>query len=203
MDAKLLEFLGVVERAECSLLAWGLVDGHLPAAEIGARAAAFLDERNGWGEYADETVFLDELVNRRLLFRWYDGGYRYRSRMAETVRLMARLRQLFPRHLAVPGEWVRSPTLVADFRFQLRAREYPRRDVPAIRAIAEEFSRATRLSPLQQDALRAMLGVGVDDPGSPLAGFQIRATNRILGQAGGSIPSGTVVCAGTGSGKTW
>lgn len=202
MDPRLTEFLSEIETAEAELLSWGLVDGHFPAAELTIRAARFLDAHNAWGDYPDENALLSEMVNRGLLFRWYDGGYKFRSRMAEAVRLLARLRQLFPAHLNTSGGWVTSPTLVGDFRFILRAREYPRRDLAARTTITTDLAPA-RLSGLQVNVLETLLGVAAGDPGAPLAGFQVRATARILSEAGNQAASGTMVCAGTGSGKTW
>ncbi len=203
MDSTLTEFLWEVEREEATLIAWGLVDGFFPAAEIEDQAIRFLDRTNAWDRYPDSIALLDELVDRRLLFRWYDGGFKYRSRMGEAVRLMARLRQLFPRHLNTPGGWVGSPTLVADFRFILRAREYPRRDIAAKTAIAHQFAEAARLTGLQRGVLEVLLGSSPNTEGAPLAGFQVRATTRILSEAANQVASGTMVCAGTGSGKTW
>ena len=56
------------------------------------------------------------------------------------------------------------------------------------------------MSQLQEGALEAIL----NRAGTPmeLASFQVRATENILQRIYSSRSSGTIVCAGTGSGKT-
>ncbi|AOS46095.1 putative ATP-dependent helicase Lhr [Lacunisphaera limnophila] len=201
MSTLLVDFLGRIERQEAALLSWGLVDGALAEAELHQLAEDFLAANDSAAEFSNPYLFLEALVSRGLLFRWDEGGsYRYRSRMAESLRLLARLRQMFPRHLRRAGDWALSPTLVSDFRFVLRPREYPRRDLPSADCL-NRWIAGIRLSPLQQSALGAMLGLSTPRP-NPLAGFQDRAATRILGEAGTGRPTGTMICAGTGSGKT-
>lgn len=201
----LLEFLGEVERSEAVLLSWGMVDGWIAEEELRERAERFLERLPvPDDDLADGYAVIEEMVRLGLLFRWEEGGgYRYRSRLAETVRLLARLRQLFPKHLRQPGAWLTAPTLVSDFRLLLRARQYPRRDqAPAECVQLWAGGGAARLTRLQEAVLRILLGTDGGGAGFPLAGFQMRATTRILQSAGATSPAGTVVCAGTGSGKT-
>ena len=200
----LAEFLSTVERSEAALLSWGLVDGFSTEEELIDRAEALLASQDAWNLFSGGLAMLDEMERRGLLFRWnVSGATRYRSRMAEAVRLAARLRQLFPKHLRQPGGWTASPTLVADFRFLLRARQYPRRDQIAVQCIQQwqSVTGSGHLTPLQGSVLRALLGA-VGGGGFPLAGFQVRATTRILGFASSPHSAGTMICAGTGSGKT-
>src|SRR5207244_4161206 len=68
----------------------------------------------------DPEDLLEDLFERKLIF---ERGHRIRSRFAETVRLLVRLKQLFPGR-----SWQDSPRLVADFRIDRRARRYPKRD---------------------------------------------------------------------------
>jgi len=199
------EFLGEIERSEAALLSWGLVDGWLSEDELAGRAERFLDSHEAWGEHDDALAFIDAMTEQGLFFKWLEGGdYRYRTRMAEAVRLMARLRQLFPQHLRKAGVWATAPTLVSDYRFVLRARQYPRRDQDAAQCCEHWTAHvgAGRLTPLQGSVLRALLGVAAGGGGFALAGFQVRATSRILAMASGSSAAGTMICAGTGSGKT-
>lgn len=201
----LAEFLGTIERSEAALLSWGLVDGFSSEDELIDRADALLATHDAWNLFSGGLAMLDEMERRGLLFRWnVAGAMRYRSRMAEGVRLAARLRQLFPKHLRQPGGWTTSPTLVADFRFLLRARQYPRRDQLAAQCVQQWQSAAGsgRLTSLQGSVLRALLGMEGGGGGFPLAGFQVRATARILGLASSPNSAGTMICAGTGSGKT-
>ena len=60
--------------------------------------------------------------------------------MSEAIRLFARLRQMFEFR-----QWRTGPSLVSDFRFSLRARVYPRRDVAAAMSRGD-FTRGVRLA---------------------------------------------------------
>jgi hypothetical protein len=199
MTELLHEALDVIERRESRLLVWGLVDGRLSREELVAVLDPLLDKalEQGLEGVYDAQGVIESLQQRGFLFetdtRPYPG---YRSRMAESVRLIFRLRQLFPKHSADDG-WQRAPTLVADYRFALRRRKYPRRDIPVgnfISNVAEGRSSAVR------GALESLLTNRAPD--FSLAGFQDRAIRRILGQLDSGNTSATLVGAGTGSGKT-
>src|SRR5438477_237861 len=104
-------FLDVLEAEETKLLAWGVVDGGFNHDETTERAEELVNAR-GWDVTTNDL--LREVFDRKLLFLLQSpGGPVYRTRMAETVRLFARLRQLFPNR-----RWELAPTLVADFRFE-------------------------------------------------------------------------------------
>lgn len=210
-----VEFLGKLEQAEATLLSWGLVDGFWSEEELLAKANAFIGESDAWHVFADGQALIDLLEGEHLVIRW-DGpvGCRYRTRMAESLRMMARLRQLFPKHLRTPGAWVASPALVSDFRFLPRSRTYPRRDIDAqafINSLGQDWI-GTGLSQMQREVARSILGLRTSNANEVrLAGFQVRATERILRIVTESSTaqsntydelSGTVVCSGTGSGKT-
>jgi hypothetical protein len=124
-----LEFLNRLERMESNLLAWGLVDGAFEEDEIADLCAAFFDEHDLASQYADEDEFLESLEDAGLLFSVNDGMHvRYRTRMGETVRLLANLRQLFPKHIhGASRGWQAARPLVGDFRFMLRPRSVPLR----------------------------------------------------------------------------
>ncbi len=205
-EALLSDFLSGLERSEAALLTWGLVDGFSTRAELLGRADDFLNERQAWEHFQDGPDLLDAMEERRLLFRWRVGNNdRYRTRLGEALRLLARLRQLFPSHLAQPGAWLTSATLVADFRLMLRPRQYPARDLPAVGVIDRCMAApapALPLTELQREAMQTMLGLADGVAGLDIAGFQDRATRRILRLTGTGTAGGTVVCAGTGSGKT-
>src|SRR5271166_7021548 len=89
------ELLSRLEEMESKLLTWGVVEGSFTLEEllefIGRELASF-------GEDGDPQQVLDELISRHLLFefRGEDGTDHYRTRMAESVRLFARLRQIRP-----------------------------------------------------------------------------------------------------------
>lgn len=199
-ETLLLAALDEIEQREARLLTWGLVDGHVSMAETHGIINALLDDpRMSVGvSFPDADGVIAELINRALLFDiGNDPGTQYRSRMAEGVRLLFRLRQLFPQHRG-PVDWQLAPTLVADFRFIWRRRRYPRRDIKAATALAR-ITAAT-----SDQAARTSLSALVESfgPDFALAGFQVAAASRILG--GLEVPQSiaTLVSSGTGSGKT-
>lgn len=142
----------------------------------------------------DAEDVIEELLRRRLLaeFTHADGHGRVRSRFAESVRLFARLRQLLP-----DRPWQTAPTLVSDFRVDARPRRMPRRDVAARDALERL---ASQLHTPERRALAASLLSIPGGTGLPLAGFQVRAAQMLLGTVGAN--RGIVISAGTGSGKT-
>src|SRR5918996_6666171 len=96
------ELLSLLEREELKLLSWGHVDGGFTRDE----AAQFIDDAlvslSDIDTDADDA--LAEMIDRRLLVEIPTGeSVVVRSRMAETVRLLARLRQLFRQH--ADKEW--------------------------------------------------------------------------------------------------
>ncbi|RYG32875.1 DEAD/DEAH box helicase, partial [bacterium] len=199
-DDLIVTTLDRIEQQEARLLSWGLVDAFMTAEEL---RGVIDDVLNTLASY-DGVTLLDAdavqavLTERALLFDVGDEpGERFRTRMAEGVRLLFRLRQLFPKH-GGPTGWQAAPTLVADFRFIWRRRRYPKRDVPADRAIAEIAAVAPDI--LTAEATDALIrGLG---PSVRLARFQVEATKRILSGFSSAYPQATLVSAGTGSGKT-
>src|SRR6516164_1006638 len=95
----LSEFLTQLEAFENRLLSWGVVDGGFTREELIEEAAHFLRDVE-----TDPEDLLEDMIATGLLFE-VEGG-RYRTRMAETVRLLVRLRQMFPGR-----PWQSSPTL--------------------------------------------------------------------------------------------
>ncbi|TIV03335.1 MAG: hypothetical protein E5W04_08835 [Mesorhizobium sp.] len=132
-EALLLTALDEIEQREARLLTWGLVDGHVSAGEMHGIIDVLLDNPvlSAGVSFPDAGHVIAELIRRALLFDiGEEPGTQYRSRMAEGVRLLFRLRQLFPQHRGPTG-WQAAPTLVADFRFIWRRRRYPRREIDA------------------------------------------------------------------------
>jgi len=121
--------------------------------------------------------------------------------MGETIRLLSRLRQLFPKHLESSNRrWQIAKPLVGDFRFMLRPRAVPQRTL-TVSEILSRIEDSGQLSSLQKDVLNAVLSLP-DGDSMQLASFQSRVAENILRQLRGGRRSGTIVCAGTGSGKT-
>ncbi|MFO1431289.1 MAG: protein DpdJ [Candidatus Competibacteraceae bacterium] len=187
-ESVLDQLLFRIEEIECRSLIWGFVDGALSYDEVYQLAQEVAPNEN-----PDDLV--EDLIDRRLLFELSDRDG-LRSRFAEGIRLLARLRQLFPNR-----PWQTAPRLVSDFRLDLRPRRYPDRD-PNHRgrqpsAVLEDLQRVCSLSPLQRAIWQALTCPGGQELG--LAVFQEEAC-RVLLTPGGR--RGVIVTAGTGSGKT-
>lgn len=192
--------LDAIEQREARLLVWGLVDGRLARDELGGLIDPLLDKalEQGIEDFLSADDVISELGKRGLLFATDDYPYPgYRTRMAETVRLATRLRQLFPQHDGVDG-WQHARTLVADFRFTRRKRRYPRRDLDSA-GVIDDLNRHLEDSELRTVLPPLLSGRG---DGFKLAEFQSRATHRILEELAKRRSNGTLISAGTGSGKT-
>lgn len=196
--AKILgELLTRLERREAALIEWGFYEVSHSADEIVDLFArdpewgtAFQDLSGG-----ADTLLVDNLADAHLLHRVGDTyPQRYRSRFAESVRLLARLRQRFR-----PEDWPYAPELVSQVRLHLTSRRFPRRNQD-LDKVWTSVSSAAWLPVLQSQVLEAL--VGGPEP-LELAAFQTRAATRILNHyRGAPEPTGTVVTAGTGGGKT-
>lgn len=178
-----LAVLDALERLEQRALRWGFVDGALTDSEFLDLAKQIL------GPQGDAAGALDRLLDRSLLLEVLGpaGDVRLRSRFAETVRLLSRLRQQFPGR-----PWTTAPRLVSDYRLDIRRRRYPNRD----RDAADAFQRISGPSPLP---FRAALWSALSGPDLRLADFQEAAARRLIRPRG---DTGLIVTAGTGSGKT-
>ncbi|MGH4027275.1 MAG: protein DpdJ [Pseudonocardiaceae bacterium] len=175
MDKHLLEALTAIELREAELLSWGAVGAEWTADEI----------RSVLSEHGVASDLLDQLLEAALVVPTPTGGYR--SRSAETVRLLATLRQAFPGRRVTDGR-----SLVLDYRFLHRPRRRPRRNVPAGEVLAQ----------LRTSAGQAGSAVAARLLPPKLSGFQRRSTGAVLEALRSTNPSGVMVTAGTGSGKT-
>ncbi len=98
ITAQALEFLETLERDEVRVLTWGLVNGFFSEVELEERANEFLtavNQREAPCVYDSGWEIIEVLLDEALLWRIPETD-RYRTRMAETVRLFSRLRQIFP-----------------------------------------------------------------------------------------------------------
>lgn len=203
--------LDKLEQIEARALVWGLVDNALSNEEVHEALNSVLhDKRNAAlrndvaCNIATARDLRDQLTTLGMLFEvpalnvgCSNDGPRWRTRMAEGVRLIARLRQLFPKH-AGSAQWASAPTLVADYRFLRRARRYPRRDQQS-EAVMDVIDKV-----VNDPTLLAAVGhwLGQLPPNAGLSRFQVDAAARILGGLTSHTRTGTLVSAGTGSGKT-
>ena len=178
-----LRLLDELERKEVRSLTWGYTDGSFSSTQVLNLASKVLKDDKDSGSAED---LVEDLIEKKLIFE-FEG--RIRTRFAETLRLLVRLRQLFPGR-----PWPGAPRLVSDFRVDLRRRRYPQRDRDAVR-IAQDHPVVLATSPMRRRLWAALTA----ESKLTLAGFQERAIVRILSPG---QEAGTIVTAGTGSGKT-
>jgi len=189
--------LTLIERREAEQIQYGLYDMLLTGDEV---LSAFSPAQE-----AEVRVALDVLWQRGLIVRFEDHAdhhaWRFRSRMAETVRLVSKLRQ---RKVDYIGE-VRthrnenSPRLVHDLKFEMRQRHVPDRNLPMADLIAPLQPRLAQVA----HVLEALFPAAEFQ----FSGFQKRALQAIaehilLKPRRGDV-RGLVVTASTGSGKTY
>jgi ATP-dependent helicase Lhr and Lhr-like helicase len=191
--------LTALEDLELPLLSWGVTTKALAEDEV-LRAI----EKYQWGhpeQLPDRTPenVRDQMVKSALLFQ-VPGSvpFQYRTRLAETLRLTARLRQLFgAKDLEdmPPNWWEAGRTLVADYRLHVAPRRYPQRDIAASDALTE-LGQLPQWGQVQGVVAAAQVGDW------SLARFQVDAAAEIYQSITDNQDHGVIVGAGTGSGKT-
>ena len=117
MEASYLLLLDLIEEKEVESLNWGYVDGGFTYQELVKLSEELIKKQN---LTEDSEDLVEDLIDQTLIFEFNDL---FRSRFAETIRLLVKLRQLFP-----GNSWIASPKLVSDFRVDVRKRRYPIRD---------------------------------------------------------------------------
>jgi hypothetical protein len=186
LDRQAQALLDALEDRELVPLAWGFVNGAFDQAELDDLAAHAAD-----GDPAQGRRLVDDLMSHRLLFELPFERGRYRTRFAETVRLLASLRLVSGRQ-----DWQSADPLVCDYRLFLRARSYPAFRIEP----AEVLARVGPLPEVERRALTALLGSGAT--ARKLAGFQVDSLQHLRGNLAGGRSAGLIVTAGTASGKT-
>jgi hypothetical protein len=194
-----------LERLEVRVLVWGLVDSALSASEVEDTMRDILNKHQNIAADPNCTIDTEAALQKLLM----DLGHlfavpgrpsappRFRTRMAEGVRLFARLRQMFPpQHEG--ADWVSAATLVADYRLLWRPRKYPSRDLTTYES--QEIIASRVSDPKVLAAVATWFDGG--NPHWKFARFQIDAAVRILEGLTNRSTQGTLVSAGTGSGKT-
>jgi hypothetical protein len=197
----LLSILDLIEERETKLLVWGLVDGFITESELNDLISDQMDIalREGFDEFYESAPVVREMLYEKLIVEAQSNTESrvFRSRMAETVRLLQRLRQVFPKHAKRSNGWLSAPSLVADFRFQRRQRKYPKRDIDKSKAL--EIINSFTKNPQLITAAKALIP---NNTNFKISGFQLRSFERIIRSIEEGKARGTIVCAGTGSGKT-
>ncbi len=195
------QFLGFLERLETGLLSWGFYDFSYSEDEIQSFIdnAAPAELRTQITELEEQGYSLGNVVEEfafhNLLHRVQPNGSRFRTRFAEGIRLIARLRQMFR-----GADWATGPTLVSDIKVDLRHRFVPERPL-SVDECWSDIAGSCSNPNFQRKVFQAL---AVDKDGNPLkfAAFQRDSFSRILGHYRQSGLGGTVVTAGTGAGKT-
>lgn len=191
--------LNEIEKKEISLIVWGFVDSYFSHFDLYDFLEPILQYgiSNQLTGISDADLLIEELVGKGLIHRFYDRNDAeklYRSRMNESVRLMSKLRQLFPKHEG-NNEWREGATLVGDYRFQSKPRRFPQRNLSIEHLISK--LQDLNLSKIQLEIINNLIGTNFK-----ISGFQERAIIDILSKVNSNKNSGSIVCAGTGSGKT-
>ena len=191
--------LNALEDLELPLLSWGVTTGTLAHDEVlDTIDRELIADQTAPADLTPADV-LEALLRHALLFRIPAiSPPRYRTRLAETVRLTTRLRQLFgPRDLdqAPAGWWERGKPLVSDYRLHVAPRRYPARDLSLSDAL-DDLQQLIGWGPLQSDVASAQVG------DRNLAAFQLNAARAVFASLGEAKGRGVIVGAGTGSGKT-
>ncbi len=206
------DLLTFIEQREAEQIAYGIYDVTMTGAEVRATFRP-ADYYLAAGDDADALVWAalhrlaDEIQIMRLTAAEQPADWVFRSRVAEIVRLLTKLKQrIVPfdnqkeRHRVSSGK-----RLVADITFTVLPRQVPRRDIPA-RACLQSL---TGGSPEQQQAAAMLLAVieHVLPKLRQMSGFQRRALESILKAIEFDRQRGTergvVVTASTGAGKTY
>jgi hypothetical protein len=178
----LLRVLDDLEDKEARNLVWGLTEETWHEDRL-------IEEIGRVTTSHDPQDVLEQLLQHDLIFE-LDRSWpkKYRTRMAETMRLMSHLRQQFPRR-----PWQAAHRLVADFRFRHEPRQFPERSLTMDAVVARLADR--QLSSGQIEATGRLLG------DRKLSVFQLDSTLEVFAAMAGR-DRGVVVSAGTGSGKT-
>ena len=194
------DLLSRLEDLEMPLLAWGIVDRALSRVDVERVIGEQILEDLEAGHEDVPTVedYLDHLVDAGLLHP-VPGSVpeTYRTRIAEYLRLLRKLRQLFPpRDATVPAWWRNSPSLVSDYRIRVASRFYPQRSMPASEVVTALQTGNSHWTAEREAILGAVLG------GRTAARFQTGASQAILQALESGNEGAFIVTAGTGSGKT-
>ena len=131
--ASIPDLLTALENLELPLLSWGVVTAHISDEEVRAAITDhMLRDMQLLGAAAPSVDdYLDYLVDSGLVRRVLtEHGVGYRTRIAEYIKLLKQLRQLFPPHnVDAPDWWLGFAPLVADYRLGVASRTYPAREV--------------------------------------------------------------------------
>ena len=195
--AAMSALLDALEDRELPLLSWGVTAGALAHDEVITLIDDMIDSGDLDVLRAEDA--LQQLLDGGLLMRLPNTSPpRYRTRIAEALRLTTQLRQLFvPSDVENPPSrwWDRGKPLVADYRLHVAARRYPKRSISQDEVLSE-LNNEVGWSQVQAAVAAAQIN------GRDLSRFQVDATKAISQALEAGRDRGVIVGAGTGSGKT-
>lgn len=197
------EFLTFLEKREERLLSWGFYNVSWTIEDINdafdSEAPQSLQE--AWKTFEVQGRSISSLIKKmqrqNLIYLVPDiSPDAYRTRFAEGLRLLFNLRQRFN-----SDDWSTGPRLVSDIKLHITPRQYPRRDLTA-EAVWDRLKLKCPQGDvnLMKQCFDALSLRG--DAKMEFSGFQLRAFENILENYRSKGFNGSVVSAGTGSGKT-
>ena len=195
------ELLSYLEKREAKLLSWGFYDIWSSADEIEEFIKSdckqeIIDE---WEKNKEDCGSLNNLLanlaSQGLLYANPYSTDLYRTRFAESIRLTARLKQMFR-----AKDWLNGPNLVSDIKIHLAHRQYPKRNISPETCWGGIEGLCLKKD-LQKEIFNA-LAMQKEGHGLSFSDFQLRGFKQVLAHYREDKFSGTVICAGTSSGKT-
>jgi hypothetical protein len=194
------EILTQIEKEEQKMLRWGFFGASILAKEkvievlknpptplIMELADTFTEN---FANLAEQIV--TNLKDRKLLFAVEKDGTctRYRSRFAETIRLLYLLKQRFKKK-----DWSYAPNLVSNIKTELPYRKYPIRN-RNLNEIVQTLREGQLLTGFRSEIMEYLLENGKIE----LSSFQVVSLVQLLKDFPND--TGSIIGAGTGSGKT-
>lgn len=193
------QLLSDLEDRELPLLSWGVTTGALSKDEVLDVVETVLGTHSDAPADLSGMQVVQRMIDAGLLFPVPDSfPVTYRTRMAEALRLLSQLRQLFLHRnidFDTTAWWQQYRSLVADYRLHVANRRYPKRNILLADAMAE-WAQLPGWDTLAEETITAQVGR------RELARFQIDATSSVLAALRSAKDRGVVIGAGTGSGKT-
>jgi hypothetical protein len=206
------DVLTFIEQREAEQVAYGVYDVTMTGAEVFDSFEPSEDIQLAAVEKTEAIIeALQQLGNDLQIIRFNKADspteWVFRSRIAETVRLLTKLRQRIVLHNPEKEKHriSKSKRLVADVKFSVASRRVPRRNIKVRMCMTPLLSG----NPEQQQTANLLLEVITTRLKKlrKMSGFQQRALHRILKavefDAQEGIEKGVVVTASTGAGKTY
>jgi Helicase conserved C-terminal domain/DEAD/DEAH box helicase len=190
------EVLSEIERHELRLLSWGFYDLYIEESELDSILDPDRLDTPLWKDFFEADCLkkvLSLLRKERLILNpRFNPDNALRSRFAETLRLLARLKQRFSEK-----DWLTGSNLVLDMRTILQSKAIPVRNLPYKEVVKHLAKGKVPLSKIQKEVLRLLLQ-GIEGESLELSRFQLDSVASILDPK----YLGVVIGAGTGTGKT-